>query len=339
MVVSHGMDMVQYRTWMGLAERGWRVIVAAAPGDEAAANGLVCAPMRRVRSKFTWGAIKDLRAILREHDADAVFAASTSGLSTALFATLGLKTKVVGYRGTQARVRALDPTYRLALLNPRVSHVVCETADIQEYLSGYIKPSKLSFMPKPYDAAWVKDAVACPAVLEGGLRLCYVGVSAGRPHKGMAPLLEAMRLLKERGSGAHLTVVGNADAALMAAAPDNVTFMGNRADAVRYTAGCDVFVLSSTRDASPRVLREAAACGKASICTDIPGARDLVIPEKTAVLVPAGDAEAIAAAVMRLEREPALCREMGEAALANLNENYRPEGYVQYFDNLLTQLI
>ena len=52
-------------------------------------------------------------------------------------------------------MKKLDPTYYMGILNPRVDHIVCETADIQEYLTRYIDKDKLSVSVKPFDIDWV----------------------------------------------------------------------------------------------------------------------------------------------------------------------------------------
>lgn len=55
----------------------------------------------------------------------------------------------------------------MGILNPRVDHIVCETADIQEYLTRYIDKDKLSVSVKPFDIDWVADACANPKQAEG----------------------------------------------------------------------------------------------------------------------------------------------------------------------------
>jgi glycosyltransferase involved in cell wall biosynthesis len=59
-------------------------------------------------------------------------------------------------------------------------------------------------------------------------------------------------------------------------------------------------VLPSYREGLPKVLLEAAACGKALIATDVPGCREAVRHQDTGLLVPVRDPVALADAIASL---------------------------------------
>lgn len=338
LVIYHDADLVTHKMLASIAEDDGFNVTVAAPADKRSAIEGKCrwAEIPPLKSKITFASIRALRKIMRQEKTDVVFSPSTSGLSNGLLASWGLKVKNIGYRGTQAKVRRTDPTYYLGLLNPRVCHIVCETPDIKEYLSKYIPAHKLSGMPKPYEPEWVADAVAHPEtnrdVPDGAFKIAYIGVTKGRPHKGLKYLIEAMHLLEREN--VHLTVIGNAEESDIASAGRNVTFTGNRPDAVHFLPTHDIFVLPSTRDASPRVVREAQACGLPCIVTDIPGARDLIIDKVTGMLIPPRDAEAIARAVRQLMDNRAETARMGKAARQHIADDFRMDSYVEYFKNL-----
>ena len=63
------------------------------------------------------------------------------------------------------------------------------------------------------------------------------------------------------------------------------------------------------------VFQEAGACAKPVIGSDISGCRDAVIDGATGLLVPPGDANALAAAMQRVLQEPGLAEELGNNAL------------------------
>ena len=56
------------------------------------------------------------------------------------------------------------------------------------------------------------------------------------------------------------------------------------------------------------------ATGRAIITTDAPGCRQTVVAEENGFLVPVGDEQALAQAMLRFLQEPALIAEMGEAS-------------------------
>lgn len=345
LLIGHDADLVTRKTFAALAQKGMNIFLAKAGNDNTDSQGISTVTIPPIHSKFNRKAIMALRKIIRLNDIDAIFCSSTSALSNALFANIGTKARIIGYRGTQAKVRRLDPTYYMALLNPRVRHIVCETPDIEQYLRHYIRADRLSTCPKPYMREWVTDATANPKhpdVSDDTLTISYVGVSKGRPHKGLHVLVNAMKILNGRGVKSHLTVVGKASDDDISAAPENVTFTGNRPDAVSYIAGSRLFVLPSLRDASPRVVREAQACGVPCIVSDIPGARDLILTgadDESGILVQAGDPEAIADAIQTLAADPARYERMKANATANIDNNYNFDKYVGYFADTIRNVL
>jgi mannosyltransferase len=78
-------------------------------------------------------------------------------------------------------------------------------------------------------------------------------------------------------------------------------------------AGWDVFVLPSREDPFPLAVLEAMAAGLPVVATRSGGIVEQVTPE-TGVLVEAGDASALAAAVSELLDDPAARGSMGRAA-------------------------
>jgi glycosyltransferase involved in cell wall biosynthesis len=75
-----------------------------------------------------------------------------------------------------------------------------------------------------------------------------------------------------------------------------------------------IFVLSSTYEGFGLVLIEAMSQGLAVVSTPVGCARTMVRDGDTGVLVPARDAEALAAAVLRLAHDPAARARLGAAA-------------------------
>ena len=80
-----------------------------------------------------------------------------------------------------------------------------------------------------------------------------------------------------------------------------------------YTS-VDIFVLPSYREGLPKSLLEAAACGVALVASDVPGCRDVIDDGANGLLVPPGQPEALAQAILRLMRDAELRRQLGAAA-------------------------
>jgi len=72
----------------------------------------------------------------------------------------------------------------------------------------------------------------------------------------------------------------------------------------------------------PKILIEAAACGRAVITTDHPGCRDAIEEWVTGLLVPVRDAEALASSILSLLDDPMRCGEMGLAGRKRAEERF-----------------
>ncbi len=251
----------------------------------------------------------------------------------------------MGYRGTGAKVRWTDPTYYLGVLNPRVTHIVCETEAIRDYLARFLPRRKLSVNLKPFELDWVKDACASPkqvgGIPAGAVTCVYVGCCKGRPFKGLSTLIRAFHLLPDERI--HMVFIGDYDQSdyeLAQSGPfaGRIHFAGFCKDASHFLAGQDIFVLPSLRDASPRVVREAMACGLPCIVRDIVGARDLLIDGVTGLLFPPGSPQALATAIQTLADDEARRKAMGVAGRERIVRDFNSNDYVARFRELFYSL-
>jgi glycosyltransferase involved in cell wall biosynthesis len=141
--------------------------------------------------------------------------------------------------------------------------------------------------------------------------------------KGVREFVQAARLLKTTGSKARFCLVGTADlhnpTSLTQPELDAyqkegiVELWGHRTDMAATLAQAHIVVLPSYREGLPKVLIEAAACGRAVVTTDVPGCRDAIEPGVTGVLVPARNAPALSQAIVALLNDPQRCHAMGQA--------------------------
>lgn len=90
-------------------------------------------------------------------------------------------------------------------------------------------------------------------------------------------------------------------------------FLGERDDVPQALAAADFFALSSRFEGHPLSLLEAMAAGLPCVAPELPGMRDLVVPEETGLLFPSGDARALAMALLELLRAPSEAARLGAA--------------------------
>lgn len=142
------------------------------------------------------------------------------------------------------------------------------------------------------------------------------------PQKGVPTLLDAAALLRRRGIPFRLMIVGEGDMRPQLEAQtdqlglrDCVTFAGWRPDAATALLPTfDVFVQSSYWEAMSVVILEAMAAGKPIVATAV-GENPLVLAhDRTALLVPPRDAEALADGLATAIQDATLRRRLGAAA-------------------------
>jgi glycosyltransferase involved in cell wall biosynthesis len=79
-------------------------------------------------------------------------------------------------------------------------------------------------------------------------------------------------------------------------------------------ASCDLFVFPSTTDTFGNVVLEAQASGLPVIVTDQGGPQENVVVDRTGLIVPGDDVDALAAAMAEMVASPDQIRQMGKAA-------------------------
>lgn len=149
------------------------------------------------------------------------------------------------------------------------------------------------------------------------------------PRKGTATLLAALASVRAAGHDATLVVVGEGPlrAELVAAAErlgvePHVRLLGDRSDVRDILAALDVFVLPSRTEGMSNALLEAMATALPVVATAVGGTPEVVTDGRSGLLVPADDADAMAAAIGRVLENPAWAGELGAAARQTAEEHF-----------------
>jgi glycosyltransferase involved in cell wall biosynthesis len=140
------------------------------------------------------------------------------------------------------------------------------------------------------------------------------------PLHGLETILEAAALAPE----VPFRVIGSGQLdELLEKRPSNVEWVRwvdyERLPDEIQAAGCALGIFGTSEKAArviPNKAFQAIACGTPLVTADTPAARELLTDGESALLVPPGDASALAAAVRRLAADPDLARRIGDGGLA-----------------------
>jgi len=148
------------------------------------------------------------------------------------------------------------------------------------------------------------------------------------PHKGIDELIKATARLAGSRNKLFLAIAGDGperpalqqlSASLLG---DKARLLGRVPDVDEFFAACDFFVLPSHLEGFGLVYAEAAFHGVPSIGTNVGGVPDAVVHDRTGLLVPVNDLDALTNGVQRLFDDTGLRQRLGIAARARAHAEF-----------------
>lgn len=120
---------------------------------------------------------------------------------------------------------------------------------------------------------------------------------------------------------------------------DRVMFTGARADARSVLARADMVVLPSRYEGLPLVLLEAMLAGRPIVAADVGGIRECLAPEETGLLVPAEDADALAAALRSLLDDTDRAVRLGREAARRARERWTATAMATAYERVYEEVL
>jgi glycosyltransferase involved in cell wall biosynthesis len=315
-------------------------------------------------ARFLWTASVELYRLAHRLKLDVVHAhwAVPMGLVATASRWLHRVPVLITSHGRDLYLNALDgvtrrpgwasPFTRFALRS--ADHVIFTTSDYLEFGEQYgVKKDRRAVIPNGVDVALFHPADGADGVnlrsrlgiAQGDCMLLFVGSLDEK--KGLMVLLEALADLVASSTPVHLVMVGDGPlrAAIENRAKDlgvweRVSLMGRmeHRDLPPIFGACDVYVQPSLVEPFGVVVLEAAACQKAVVATDVQGMRS-VVDDGIGVLVPPGDAGALATAIEKLLLAPDLRHELGRRARLRVEAGYSWQSVAQATVDRYEQLL
>ena len=325
-----------------IAERGWRVLVAAQPEGRlllrARELGLSVVPLR-MRGAWDAGALLGLVQLIRREQIDLVHThSSIDGWLGGMAARLSRR-PVVRTRHVSIPIRrGFNPVYRWL-----ADRVITSGEAIRDLvIAAGVPPSRVVAIPAGVKLGDFTDGEGGEAALRS-LGLARGPAPAGavsgpilgsvamfRGSKGHDHLLDAFARVHARRPDARLLLVGDGGRrewaeglARQRGLGGAVIFTGFRTDVPALLAAMDCFVLASTRtEGVPQSLLQAAAAGVPLVASRIGGIPEVVEDGVTGLLVPPEDPVALAAAIEETLADPAAAATRARAARKRCEERF-----------------
>jgi len=156
------------------------------------------------------------------------------------------------------------------------------------------------------------------------------------PQKRVKDAIWAADLLKVIRDDVHLLVIGDGPQRdrLMrfrdqVRISDKVHFLGQRGDVPRLMPHFDLLWSTSGYEGQSNAILEAMAAGVPVVASDIPGTRELVVPDETGYLIPVGDRAAFAKFSERLLSDAALAGRFSAAARSRVASDFSVEKMIE----------
>lgn len=167
-------------------------------------------------------------------------------------------------------------------------------------------------------------------------------------NKGIGELIEAGRMLRERKIECRLILAGKLDPESPVGIPLEtirswekegiIQYRGHQENMLEIFRESHVICLPSYREGLPKVLLEAASCGRPIVATDVPGCREIVRHRQNGLLVPLHDPIALADAIQSLVTSPDLRATLGKAGRKMVLEEFSVERVVAGTMNLYREI-
>ena len=314
-------------------------------------------PVVRFRLTPSWNlrfipeAVRLLRMISRARP-DALHASGDMGLGLLVGRLAGVPVRLMTIHDVALDRRRVDRWVRLASSRWLATRTIAVSRAVAKSATECygVSARRVETIPNGVDDSCiaVAGAVATGAA-EASMHIPKIlTIARLAPEKGIDVLLEVAAELLAQDVEFELHVLGDGpsrealvEQAKALAIESVTTFHGHTADVSPYLRDADVFVLPSRSEGLPTAAIEAMAASLPVVATDVGGVPEVVEDEVTGVLVsrrglngskPEPDSAAMAAAVLRLIRDPSAARKMGEAGRKRFEEQFTAEVFARRYE-------
>lgn len=274
------------------------------------------------------------------------WAAKIAGVPSVInaFAGLGFVFIAKGKKSDVLR-KIVEVAYRSAFLHKNAVSIFQNAEDLEKFVELKIVKRHNTILIKGSGVntsvfRYVPEANSVPKVVLASRMLW---------DKGINEFVNAAKIVKRDGIKCHFILVGAPD-------PENpmsiseeklkqwhqegiVEWWGLRNDIPYVFSQANIICLPSYREGLPKVLLEAASCGRAIVATDVPGCREIVRHNDNGILVPPYESMLLAEAFLKLLNNPELRHQMGKRSREIVEAEFTEEHVVRQTMDLYQKLL
>ena len=283
-----------------------------------------------VEKKWSWSAIKCIRAELKNGAYDIVHSFYSQAISNTNFAAIGLPVKVLTYRGVVGITKWYNPNSYLKHLHPRVDAITAASKAVQQYLQKHFfwNKKKVKQFYKGQDLDWYRDLKKSDLtqfkIPENAFVVaCIANV---RRWKGIRFLIKATDFLPTNLS-IHFLLIGrnmdnseNLKLINQSVYKNNFHLVGYRTDAINLVAASQVYIQPSYgKEGLGKGILEAMSVGTPPIVTNSGGPPEFVKDGQSGLVIPVKAPKAIATAILKLFKNEPLRKQLSTGAKAQIS--------------------
>ena len=349
-----GQEIRIFREAKGMRDKGHQVFIHASPESQllkrSIENGFDTKPVIFQRRRF-FNVITELKRFIESMEIDVVNTHSSKDSWLALPAARLAKNKPLVLR-TRHLSTPIGRNLLTRFLYNTLPHFNITTGEaIKEQMVrvNHFNPDRIISMPTGVDTeVFNPDMEHLDIRKELNLKPStpLVGaVSVIRSWKGLDYFVKAVPLILKKLPEARFVIAGDGPyrnklekTIKETGTGDRVYLLGHREDIVSVINSIDVLVHPSyANEGVPQTILQAMAMKKPVIASDLPPLREVVVENKTGLLAPAKDHEALAFGVLRLLNDRDLSKQLGEAGWRLVTSCYSFDGMIDKLETLYTR--
>lgn len=288
--------------------------IATNPFIEAARTANLQVQVIPERRRFDLAVLTQLKQLFAEYQPEVVQTHSVK--SHFLLAILGAPRPWIafhhGYTDENLKMRAYNALDRYSLRKSDRIVTVCE-AFIPELRRSGVARDRVDILHNSIDPAWrplpdeIQELRKSLNLAPGVLRILAIGRLS--KEKGHATLIKAVAEVKKRRPDLAVEVLLVGDGPLRASLNELAKaegmesvfrFVGQVRNVKAFFGVADLLAVPSFSEGSPNVVLEAMAAGAPMVATRVGGVPEILRDRETGLLVPAGDCDAMATAIVEL---------------------------------------